>query len=99
MSRLCLMLGFSFILCLLEVSAQSGWQWSNPLPQGNTLFGVSMTDANTGTAVGSAGIIIRTTNGGWGWSVQLSGTTNDLSGVSFTDGNTGTAVGNNGTIL
>jgi hypothetical protein len=28
------------------------WFWQNPLPQGNTLFGVSFVDASTGTAVG-----------------------------------------------
>jgi hypothetical protein len=30
----------------------------------NGLHGVSFTDANTGTAVGSAGTIVRTTDGG-----------------------------------
>ena len=44
--------------------AQSGWFWQNPLPQGNDLLAVSFTDANTGTAVGSGGTILRTTNGG-----------------------------------
>lgn len=32
--------------------AQQGWFWQNPLPQGNPLYGISFTDANTGTAVG-----------------------------------------------
>lgn len=32
-------------------SGLSGWFWQNPLPQGNTLFGVSFIDATTGTAV------------------------------------------------
>ena len=58
------------------------------------LHGVSFTDANNGTAVGSStGTILRTTNGGTTWTSQTSGTTNDLYGVSFTDANTGTAVG------
>jgi len=64
------------------------------------LYGVSFTDANTGTAVGGNGTRLRTTNGGSNWSHQTSsGTTEDLAGVSFTDVNNGTAVGNNGTIL
>ena len=54
---------------------------------------VSFTDANTGTAVGGYGTILRTTNGGTTWTSQTSGTTNHLLGVSFTDANTGTAVG------
>ena len=44
--------------------AQSGWYWSNPKPQGNYLFGVFFTDANTGTVVGADGTILRTTTGG-----------------------------------
>ena len=62
----------------------------------NELWGVSFTDANTGTAVGSEGTILRTTNGGTTWTSQTSGTTNQLFGVSFADANTGTAVGDGG---
>jgi photosystem II stability/assembly factor-like uncharacterized protein len=54
---------------------------------------VSFTDANTGTAVGLFGTILRTTNGGASWVQQPSGTTDDLDGVSFTDTLTGTVVG------
>ena len=42
------------------------------------LSGVSFTDANTGTAVGDHGTILRTTNGGASWTAQSSGTTNWL---------------------
>src|SRR5712692_5127368 len=79
--------------------AQSGWFWQNPLPQGNALYAVSFVDANTGTAVGARGTILRTTDGGATWTPQMSGTTNYLVGVSFVDANTGTAVGGRGTIL
>jgi photosystem II stability/assembly factor-like uncharacterized protein len=65
----------------------------------NILFAVSFTDANTGTAVGFPGTILRTTNGGASWTAQTSGTPNHLYGVSFTDANTGTAVGSAGTII
>ena len=75
------------------------WVWQNPLPQGNTLYGVSFTDANTGTATGDNGTIIRTTDGGNSWAIQSSGTTNTLYGVSFTDVNHGTAVGGSGTVV
>lgn len=47
-------------------SDPSGWFWRNPIPTGNTLFGVSFVDANTGTAVGDSGTILRTTDGGGG---------------------------------
>src|SRR5439155_12028382 len=79
--------------------AGTHWVWQNPLPQGNTLYGVSFTDASTGTATGDNGTIIRTTDGGNSWAIQSSGTTNTLYGVSFTDVNFGTAVGAAGTVL
>jgi len=63
------------------------------------LFSVSFTDVNNGTAIGENGTIIRTTNGGTNWTLQLSGTTNWLGSVYFTDSNNGIAVGENGTIL
>src|SRR5581483_8657096 len=81
------------------INAQARWVWQNPLPQGNTLYSGSFTDANTGTATGDNGTIIRTTDGGNNWIIQSSGTTNTLYGVSFTDVNLGTAVGAAGTIL
>ena len=62
-------------------------------------MGVSFINANTGTAVGCSGTILRTTNGGTNWTSQTSGTTNCLCDVSFTDANNGTAVGDDGTIL
>jgi photosystem II stability/assembly factor-like uncharacterized protein len=65
----------------------------------NELYGVSMTDANTGTVVGDIGTIVRTTNGGATWVTQTSGTTAWLYGVSMANANTGTAVGDFGTIL
>src|SRR5213079_1982 len=67
----------------------SQWHWQNPLPQGNNLRGASFVDANTGTIVGDAGIILQTTNGGEQWSSQPTVTFNYLYGVSFTDANTG----------
>jgi photosystem II stability/assembly factor-like uncharacterized protein len=65
----------------------------------NPLYSVSFVDANTGTAVGDSGTILRTADGSTSWTRQTSGTTNHLIGVSFVDANTGTAVGPSGTIL
>jgi hypothetical protein len=56
-------------------------------------------DENTGTAVGDAGTILRTTNGGNNWAGQSSDVSFGLLGVFFTDANHGTVVGTNGTIL
>ena len=93
-------LTLSLLTIIVNVSfSQPGWFWQNPLPQGNSLGSVKFINTSTGWAVGSLGTILRTTNGGTTWTLQLSGTTNNLSGVSFTDANNGTAVGNYGTIV
>ena len=89
----------AFFILQQSITAQQGWFWQNPLPQGNPLYGVSFTDSNNGTTVGSAGTILRTTDGGQNWVTQTSGITQWLYGVSFTDSNNGTAVGEGGTIL
>jgi hypothetical protein len=80
-------------------STGAHWIWQNPLPQGNTLYGLSFADVNTGKAMGDNGTIVQTTDGGNNWVIQSSGTTNTLYGVSFTDLNQGTVVGASGTIL
>ena len=90
---------FFHLVFISESKAQEGWFWQNPYPTGFTLYGVSFSDENNGTAVGEYGAIIRTTNGGNSWIVQESGTTKNLRSVSFPDPNNGTAVGDNGIIL
>lgn len=62
-------------------------------------IGVSLTNANIGTVVGTSGTIQRTSNGGINWTTQTSGTSTNLHGVYFSDANNGTAVGGSGTIL
>jgi photosystem II stability/assembly factor-like uncharacterized protein len=83
---------------LRTTNGGSTW-WNQPLDPANGttrfpgLHGVSFSDTNTGTAVGSSGTIFRTTNGGAVWKSQSSPTTSWLHGVHFTDADTGTAVG------
>ena len=62
----------------------SGWQWGNPLPQGNTLRSISFAGAN-GYAAGDFGTLLRTTDGGTTWSGLLSGTFTNLSEVQAID--------------
>ena len=87
-----------FILSI-TISAQEGWFWQNPLPQGNNLISVKFISPLIGWAVGGYGTILRTINGGADWTSQSSETTNYLIGVSFTDANNGTVVGEYATIL
>jgi len=87
-----------FILSI-TISAQEGWFWQNPLPQGNNLISVKFISPLIGWAVGGYGTILRTINGGADWTSQSSETTNYLIGVSFTDADNGTVVGEYDTIL
>lgn len=64
-----------------------------------TLYAVSFSDNNIGTAVGDWGTIIRTSDGGETWEEQSSGVATHLRGVYFSDANTGTTVGLTGRIL
>jgi photosystem II stability/assembly factor-like uncharacterized protein/putative cell wall-binding protein len=75
------------------------WSWQNPRPQGSDLLAVDFTDSNTGWAVGDAGAILHTANGGATWTLQSSGTTMGLNSIRFVDANRGWAVGRGGTIL
>jgi len=63
----------------------SGWQWGNPLPQGNTLHAMSFAGA-TGYAAGDFGTLLRTTDAGSTWTGLLSGTFTSLSEVQAIDG-------------
>ncbi len=63
------------------------------------LWGVSFTNADTGTVVGDYGTILHTTNGGVTWLKQSSRTQAALVAVSFPSADTGTVVGDAGTIL
>ena len=90
----------TFSLFLLSFSYSfAQWQWQNPLPQGNSLQSVTFIEQHQGWAVGTAGTILHTVDGGNTWEVQTSGTVNDLFDVCFTDLYKGWAVGQGGTIL
>lgn len=83
-----------------EVPAGEGdWAWQNPHPQGNDLNGISGPDVGQVWAVGNAGAILVSSDGGLTWQTQLSGTEADLYGVSFSDATHGWVVGAGGTVL
>lgn len=76
------------------------WFWQNSIPTSQTLNDIHVFDENTTIAVGEAGTIIKTTDGGTSWILQTSGTNTELYSVYFIDSNTGWTVGSGGgTIL
>ena len=91
------------ILCMLALASPvmaadplDQWSWRNPLPQGNTLYGVVYVN-NTVVAVGYGGIILTSPDGET-WASSTSGTNNNLRSVTYAN-NTFVVVGNTGTIL
>jgi photosystem II stability/assembly factor-like uncharacterized protein len=70
----------------------SGWQWGNPLPQGNRLSAMSFV-GTTGYAVGDFGTLLQTTDGGTTWSGLPAGTFSNLSEVQAVDATTMVAGG------
>jgi photosystem II stability/assembly factor-like uncharacterized protein len=89
---------FFFLLVTQICFPQWYLQTPNP-PQSVSLWAVSFTDSNHGTAVGDFGIIFHTTNGGINWTTQQSGINTWLGRVSFCDSTYGTIVGDFGKIL
>jgi hypothetical protein len=73
-----------------------GWQWMNPLPQGNDLRAVWGTSSSDVFTVGDYGTILQWD--GQSWEAQPSGTTVPLNDVWGTDSERW-AVGDEGTIL
>jgi photosystem II stability/assembly factor-like uncharacterized protein len=77
-------------------STSRSWSFINSRTTVN-LNATFFADNNTGWAVGAAGRIIKTANGGNGWTSQ-STTGDTLTGVYFVSTTTGWVVGRNGTI-
>ena len=57
--------------------SQSGWQWGNPTPQGNTIRAMDFI-AGRGYAIGDDGTALRTDDGGATWTGLATGTSQDL---------------------
>jgi photosystem II stability/assembly factor-like uncharacterized protein len=94
---------YLFLIILLSFLtpdiSQSQWQWQNPIPQGNTLNDVFFIDETTGWAVGDAGTIMKSTDGGLSYDLINFSTHENFSAVEFFDENSGLVAGSSGLIL
>lgn len=70
----------------------SGWEWGNPLPQGNTINALSFV-SNRGYAAGDFGTLLRTEDGGATWAGLPAGTFTNLTEVQAVDADTVVAGG------
>jgi hypothetical protein len=75
--------------------ALDNWHWLNPLPTGNSLYGITYA-ASHFVAVGNCGSALSSTNG-VNWTTSLSVTTNNLNAITYGDGQF-VAIGNNGVV-
>ena len=85
------------IFLIIAGTSFAGWEWQNPLPQGNTLTGVWGSSGSDVFAVGWAGTILH--YDGTSWSSMESETTSRLEGVCGSSGSDVFAVGYDGTIF
>lgn len=75
------------------------WCWQRPQPTGNEIRDIAFVDAVTGWAVGEAGQILKTTDGGLTWVAEPSHVGVTLTHVRFANASVGWALGDAGTIL
>jgi photosystem II stability/assembly factor-like uncharacterized protein len=82
-----------------STGARAGWCWQRPLPTGNWILDISFVDASNGWAVGEAGQILKTSDGGTSWVAQASNVDSRLTQVQFVDASVGWAVGDNNLVF
>jgi photosystem II stability/assembly factor-like uncharacterized protein len=81
----------SLFITLIAVVAHAqdpfrGWQWQNPLPQGNSINAIRFAaDKKRGWAVGANGVVLTTNNGGFEWEEQESPSDTTLYGMYVKD--------------
>ena len=80
-------------------AGNNGWCWQRPLPQGNFILDYAFVDDNRGWAVGQAGTILTTGDGGVTWTGQVSGTTFDVTQATFPSASAGWLVSEFGELL
>jgi photosystem II stability/assembly factor-like uncharacterized protein len=78
-----------------------GFEWEEiDYPySGKVGVAIDFSDDKNGTAVGRAGVITRTRDGGFTWEPQVSSTLENLNSVHFIDSLHGSAVGDKGLII
>lgn len=82
----------------LNINAQQGWFWQNPLPQGNNLSGITFTENNTSYLIGANGTLLKSTNNGISYFLMESNITENYESFHFVNQNTGFIGTDNGII-
>ena len=78
--------------------SQSGWQWGNPTPQGNTIRAMDFVQGR-GYAIGDDGTALRTDDGGSTWTGLATGTSLDLTRIQTVTPDTVIVLGGSGCVV
>lgn len=78
--------------------SQSGWAWGNPTPQGNSIRAMEFSGGR-GYAIGDAGTVLRTDDGGATWKGLSSGTFAGLTRLQVVTPDVVTVLGGDGCVL
>lgn len=78
--------------------SQSGWQWGNPTPQGNTIRAMDFSGGR-GYAIGEDGTALRTDDGGTTWAGLATGTAADLTRVQAVTPDIVVVIGGDGCVV
>src|SRR5207253_7337149 len=100
--RFCLAAIIAVSVCAVvrTQTAGRGWEWQNPLPQGNAISAIRFAkDQRHGWAVGADGVILYTADGGFRWVAQHTRSVAGLNGLYVFDRLRAFAVGARGTGL
>src|ERR671910_2237012 len=78
--------------------SQSGWQWGNPTPQGNTIRAMDFSGGR-GYAIGDDGTALRTDDGGETWTGLATGTSQDLTRLQAVTSDVVVILGGDGCVV
>jgi len=84
---------------VIKKTTDGGTTWTNSLIPTNRMNSIKFIDENIGCAVGDAGKIFFTSNGGTNWNSGSNSSTSDLKDVYLENDGEGWAVGYDGTII
>ena len=73
----------AFLLLTFTLSAQDGWFWQNPRPQGNTLNDIDIINDQLAYAIGNRGTLLKTADGGENWQIKQTNSLADLKTITF----------------
>ncbi|MBK7869017.1 MAG: hypothetical protein IPJ75_19585 [Ignavibacteriales bacterium] len=92
----------TILLFLFSITtySQDNWTWLNPKPMGYTFYGSAVIpSSSTLIAVGTKGVIAKTTDNGSSWILIRTDSTSILNSVHFPTSTVGYACGTNSTLL